>query len=137
MKRSEIIRWSLLVLFLLIKLEYSHANGWLKDAPLGIRTDFWATTKSSLTNSIDSGFYSLVLVSDTNRVLCGIDTCYNSGFAILKYNEKGNIIWRKSFYPDPNLLQHPSYFDCVFPSPLLILSRHYNPQFIINSNDNS
>jgi hypothetical protein len=134
MKRS-IIKWSLLLVFALAILKVN-ANGWIKDAPLGIKTDFWATPKSSLTNSNDSGFYSISGASDTNMVLCGTDTCNSSGFAIIKYNDKGNVVWMKPFYPDPNLLQHPLYNDCNY-RPLQILFRNYSPQFIVNCNDNS
>lgn len=136
MKRST-IKWSLLLLFTLTIVKVS-ANGWIKDAPIAM-SNFFSTPKSSLTSANDSGFYALVGNSDTDRVLCGTDTCIKSGFTIIKYNAKGNVIWKKPFYPNQNLLQLGDGIICGVVDPYIIpyFNKSYIPVFIVNTNDNS
>jgi hypothetical protein len=137
MKRNVIIKWSLLLLFALI-IRNASANGWVKDAPIGVGNIF-STPKSGLTYSDDSGFYALVGNSDTDRVLCGTDTCTKSGFTIVKYNTKGNVIWKKPFYPNQDLLQLGDGIICGISGQISFpyFNKSYNPTFIENTIDSS
>jgi hypothetical protein len=137
MKRS-VIKWSLLLLFALTNAKVN-ANGWVKDAPIVTSSYFNSIPKSLLVTSNDTGFYALVSNSDTNRVLCGTDTCIKSGFAIIKYNAKGNVIWKKPFYPNQDLLQLGDGIICGISGQISFpyFNKSYNPIFIQNTNDSS
>ena len=135
MKHNGIIRQCLFGLFFIVMASTIHANGWLKEAPTA---GFFInnTTKYLLAPAYDNGFYYATGLFDNYISLCGTDSCIKSGFTLSRYDDKGNIVWNKPFYPSAELLQHDSVYLCG-PWSYRVLYRAYEPLYISNCKDSS
>lgn len=117
------IKWCLLI-FLISVIMNVRATGWIKDM-----SSTWYSNTIERAN--DNGFYWGTFHIDTIRGVCGTDSCnsYQFGFEIIKYNERGNIVWQKPFYPDSLLLRRDSTES--------YLAKYYKQDILYNCSDSS